>query len=720
MISLNKTKTIVPILLSFLFACGERENNSADSDAAHRAAEEAAIEQAAEHQLQQAQLDALTNIAVQLDNMSTELRNLAIAQATARSEPKISEPVFGEATSFTREANNALLEVLPFDNRSDFEDASRGLIGQIPGGRITADDGRVVWDLSRFAFLEGEAPATVNPSLWRQSVLNMEHGLFEVVPGLYQIRGYDLAVMTIIEGKKGWIIIDPLLTKETARASLALVNKHLGQRPVSTIIYTHSHADHFGGVRGIVSDEEIEKGRVQIIGPEGVDHHAISENIIAGNAMSRRAQFQFGANLDISATGRVDAGIGKGLSAGTIGFMEVTKEIATSGERVMIDGVEFAFVMAQGTEAPAEFVFYLPRFKAIHSAEIATGTLHNLLTPRGAEVRDALAWSEAIDALLVQFGDKAEVVLASHNWPTWGNAELKEYLGNQRDLYRYIHDQTLRLANMGYTMHEIPPLLGEPEFMRQEFSTRGYYGSVSHNVRATYQKYFGWWDGNPANLDPLPPEEEARRLVNLAGGAEKMLLHAVEYYNRGDYRWASKLLNSLVFADPSNEIARKYLSSCYEQLGYQNESAIFRNYYLAAAVEVREGGPAEASVRTVTEDFISAVPTHQYFDALAVRVNPELAQGSHSIHFNFSDTGEQLRVSVKNGTATHLEAAQPVEGDLHVQLSRVDLDEITLGTSTFQSKLANGAIQVEGGTEKFLEYLSLHTQFNPQFNVVTP
>lgn len=624
------------------------------------------------------------------------------------------------ASRFTKTANSGVSHKLPFDDDQDFVDARRGFLAKIPDGRILGDEGQVVWDLSRFAFLEGDAPSTVNPSLWRQAKLNMEHGLFEVKPGLYQVRGYDLAVMTVVEGDNGWIVIDPLLTKETAEASLALVNKTLGDRPVTAIIYTHSHADHFGGVRGVTSEEEIEKNGIRIIAPNGLSEEAIAENIIAGNAMGRRAQFQFGFGLEISATGLVDSGIGKGLAAGTIGFIEPTEYVKKTGEVLDIDGVEFIFVMAPDTEAPSEFAFYIPKFKAIHAAELATGTLHNVLTPRGAQVRNALAWSQAIQQLMTEFGKEADVVLASHNWPTWGQIETSAFLSAQRDLYRYIHDQTMRLANQGYTMHEIPPLLGEPEFMRREFSTRGYYGSVDHNSRATYQRYFGWWDGNPANLDPLPPVDEAGRLVELAGGRENMLGTALRYFHEGDYRWSAKLFNTLVFFNPEDQMARDYLAAAYEQLGFQAESAIFRNYYLSAAKELRPNGAASQTVNTVTEDFVRAVPTPQYFDALSVRLNPERANRRQSVVFEFKDTGEKIHVGVGNGSSHHAQSAASDDDAILVSLERADLDDITLGKATFQSKLAEGAITVTGETARFIEYLSVHDQFDPNFQVIAP
>ncbi len=624
------------------------------------------------------------------------------------------------ATEATRRANEQFGAGLPISDMADFNAAQRGFIAAIEDGVIKDDAGRIVWDQSRYAFLKGNAPASVNPSLWRQAKLNNIHGLFEVTDGVYQVRGYDLSVMTVIRGVKGWVLIDPLLTKEAAAASLALVQRELGERPVTAVLFTHSHGDHFGGVRGVVTDENVAEGKTKIIAPEGFSEAAISENVLAGNAMARRAGFQFGAGLPAGPAGQVDSGIGKALSTGIVSFMQPTELVRQTGERLVIDGIEFVFIMAPDTEAPAEFMFYLPQFRALHMAELATGTMHNVLTLRGAKVRDALAWSKSIDEALSMFGDQADVILASHSWPKWGAEKVRTYLEHQRNAYRFIHDQTLRLANAGYTMHEIADMIDEPDFMRKDFSVRGYYGTVNHNSKATYQRYFGWWDGNPANLNPHPPAEAAKRYVEMAGGADAMIAHASKAFEKGDYRWVATIMNHLVFADPRNEDARAFLAGAYEQLGFQSESSIWRNYYLTAAMELRDGVNRDESVNIANRDFVRAIPTADYFDALAVRVNPEKAKRDYSVNFTFSDTGEMVGVKLKNGIAVHRKSAHFDDADISVFLARADLDAITLGEATFQGKLLNGSIKVQGNPLEFLQYLRSHDQFDVWFDIVTP
>ena len=649
-----------------------------------------------------------------------EPSNKIVNEPTSDAAKTIILPEPHAATEMTRQANAEFGAGLPIADQSDFEDAQRGFIAAIEDGVIKDADGVVVWDQARYSFLEGAAPATVNPSLWRQSRLNAIHGLFEVVDGIYQLRGYDLSVMTAIRGETGWILIDPLLTKETSAAALALLQRELGPRPIKAVLLTHSHGDHFGGVRGVVSNEDVAAGNTRIIAPEGFSESAISENVLAGNAMARRAGFQFGNDLPAGPTGQVDSGIGKALSSGVVGFMRPTETVNETGARLTIDGVEFVFINAPDTEAPAEFMFYLPQFRALHTAELATGTMHNVLTLRGAKVRDALAWSKRLDDALTMFANQSDVVLASHNWPTWGADNVRTYLEHQRDAYRFVHDQTLRLANAGYTMHEIAAMIGEPDFMREDFATRGYYGTVNHNAKATYQRYFGWWDGNPANLNPHPPEEQAQRYVDLAGGADAMIANASDAYARGDYRWVATVMNHLVFAQPKNKTARAFLAGAYEQLGFQSESSIWRNYYLAAAMELRDGVPKDDAVNIANRDFVQAIPSADYFDALAVRVNPEKAKRDHVVNFIFNDTQENFGVRIENGIAIQRKAAHYDDATITVRLNRGDLDEITLGEATFQGKLARGAIKVEGNPLAFIQFLQTHDQFDLWFDVVSP
>lgn len=615
----------------------------------------------------------------------------------------------------------AVLARLPADDPADWREATEGRLAQIPGGVIRGADGTVVWDASAFSFLDAaEPPATVHPSLWRQARLNREHGLFEIVPGVWQLRGYDLSVMTVIRGKTGWIVIDPLLTEEAARAAFALVEQTLGKRPISALLFTHSHADHFGGVGGIVDAQDVRRRGVPVIAPHGFAEEAVSENVLAGTAMSRRSSYMFGTGLAAGPDGRVDNGLGPGLSNGTIGYLAPTREIGPEGGLVEVDGVRFDFMDAAGTEAPAEFLFYLPDFKVLHTTEVAVKTLHNVLTLRGAQVRDALRWSKVIDAALVRWGDEAAVQIASHNWPTRGNDRVRAYLESQRDVYRYIHDRTLGRANNGMTLHEVAAGIAEP-LAQQAYPARGYYGTVNHNMKATYQRYFGWWDGVPAHFNPLPPEEQAKGYVALAGGAEKLLAAGQAAAAAGNHRWAAELLNHLVFAEPANQAARTALADAYEQLGFAAESGVWRNYYLGAAAVLRGKETSARQANSQSRSFISAISTEQFFDALATRFAAERAAGMRA-RFNFilPDTGETLGVLV-NGDVEIPRIGQLADAPTaSITMNRQDFDAIVLGESDFPTLLRSGAIRVEGDTGQFLRWLMLHPPFNPGFNIVTP
>ncbi len=628
-------------------------------------------------------------------------------------------PPVGQATSFTQDINTALATRLNLGNEDDLERAKRGLLAQIPGGIIYNVAGEIVWSNDQFSFLEEPIPATANPSLWQQARRNAVHGLFEVTQGVYQLRGYDLATMTLIEGKTGWIVIDPLLTAETSSAALGLARQHLGKRAVSAVIYTHSHADHFGGVRGVLSEQQIETGSIPIIAPKGFAEEAISENVLAGPAMARRAAYMFGAILPAGPAQMIDSGIGKTLSRGQIGFVAPTKVIIGHEETLQIDGITFEFLNTPGAEAPSEFVFYLPSYKTLFTSEIALSSLHNVLTLRGAKVRDALAWSKYLDLMIQKWGQQAEFGAASHNWPTWGNSEINEWLANQRDIYRYIHDQTLRLANNGATIHEIGNLIEEPAFQSEDFAVRGYYGTLNHNSKATYQRYFGYFDGNPAHLNTLPPEQEAVRMVELAGGADKLLTAGQAAFERGEYRWAASLLNHLVFAEPKNQAAKNWLAAAYEQMGFQAESAPWRNIYLTGALELRDGiqntGP-----QTSSADIVEAIPLQTWFEALATRLNPQKAGDlSVDINFTMTDTNETVWVHVQNGV-TSIRAELAENPTLDVHMNRADLNAISLGTTGFGRLLATGRIKVDGNPLTLIKYLKAHDQPDPFFAIVTP
>jgi alkyl sulfatase BDS1-like metallo-beta-lactamase superfamily hydrolase len=627
-------------------------------------------------------------------------------------------PPPGTASEQTAALNAEVAERLPLEDRGDFEDARRGLLAQLEGD-ILNEDGSVSWKVAELDFLNDSAPPTVNPSLWRQSQLTAIHGLFEVVPGIYQLRGYDLSVMTLIAGKNGWIVIDPLLTPAPAKAGLALANATLGERPVVAVIYTHSHADHFGGVLGVTSREALAAGEVEIIAPHGFTAETVGESVLAGTAMSRRAQYQFGANLEAGLDGVVGVGLGPRLSTGPIGLLPPTRELGTDAETLTLDGVVFEFLDAGGTEAPSEFVFYLPQYRALHTAEVATRNFHNILTPRGALVRDSLKWSRTIDEILAQFGGKSDVMLASHHWPVWDGEEVREALRNQRDTYRFTHDQTLRLANQGYTMDEIANAIGEPDFARSDFGTRGYYGTFEHNARAVYQRYFGWWNAVPADYHPLPKAEEAAKWVEALGGPDAALAKGREAHEAGDYRWGARLLQTLVFAEPENAEARQWLAATYEQLGYQAEGGTWRNLYLSAADELR-AQRGEEEITTGTAAVLAAVPTLDLFDALATRFNPAKMRGEPAmLQFTFPDTGESIAVDMRRSVMFPRKGM--AEGSAaSLTIARSDFNRLLAQQVQVQELLASGAARIEGNPQALLVLFQSLDQPNPSFEIVLP
>lgn len=629
-------------------------------------------------------------------------------------------PTQGIATQYTQMANAAVKGRLPLGDTTDFENASRGLLAQIEG-EIRTKDGRLVWDPKAYDFIEGQSPDTVNPSLWRQSRLAAMHGLFEVQDGIYQIRGYDLSVMTLIRGDTGWIIVDPLLSSETAAAGLKLANDTLGERPVTGVLYTHSHADHFGGVRGVLNEKDATDRKVPILAPEGFLKSSVVENLLAGNHMSRRAVLMFGSTLPRSADGHVGSGLGPALSAGTIGLIPPTEEIAGNGQQRTIDGVIFEFADANETEAPSEFMFYLPQFKALCTAEVATGTFHNALTMRGAKVRDLLKWSQSIDYVLGKYGARSNVVFASHHWPKWGAENVEAFLKGQRDIYRYTHDQTLKQANAGATITEVGNNIEEPDFTKKAFDTRGYYGTLNHNAKAVYQHYFGWWSGVPAEFNPYPAQDRAKRFVKLAGGAAETLSKGREAYGQGDYRWSAEVLNNLVFFDPANEQARLWLAASYEQLGFQSESGTWRSYYLAGASELRNGLPNVGDVNFSNPDFISAVPTRDMFDAFAVRYDAQkLGRDPFSLNFKFTDTKEELLVEVGADTTYPRMGDQADDAVATITLTRSALDQLVLKSKSMKDLMESGELKIEGDPSAVGAYFGALVAPPFWFNVVTP
>jgi alkyl sulfatase BDS1-like metallo-beta-lactamase superfamily hydrolase len=549
-------------------------------------------------------------------------------------------------TTATRDANENVTATLPADTE-DEEFARRGFMGTRADPLIRKADGKVVWNLNAYNWVQGAAPASVNPSLWRHAKLLALHGLFRVSDRIYQVRSFDGSNMTVVVGATGFIILDTLTTEETAQAALELVRQHLGDKPVVAVVYSHSHVDHFGGIRGAINQTDVAAGRVHIYAPEGFVEHAIGENIIAGPAMGRRAAYQIGTALDAGPLGTVTSGIGLGMPAGTITFIAPTDYITPVSTERVIDGVRFQFQLTPGTEAPAEMNAYLPEHRALWLAENANATMHNILTPRGALVRDAKAWADYLTASLKLFGPTTDVMFTSHAWPRFGNERVSDFIASHRDAYKYLHDQSVRLMNKGFTGAEIAERIQLPPELAGRWFNRGYYGTMIFNSRAIYQRYMGWYDGNPVNLHALPEEQSASKYVAAMGGGAKVLRDARHAFTRADYRWAAELLNHLVFADPHNEAARSLLAEVEEQLGYQSESAIWRNMYLSAARELR-GASLAASIVNASNDFIGNTPTSMIFDLLAVRVNPDRAE-TQQLTLEFPERAERFCVSIHNG-----------------------------------------------------------------------
>ncbi|MCP3913359.1 MAG: MBL fold metallo-hydrolase [Actinomycetia bacterium] len=625
------------------------------------------------------------------------------------------------ASPATAASNQGIASRLPLSDRADFERAERGLVAHHPTGLIENDRGRTVWDTSAHDFQRDGAPApdTVNPNLWRQAQLNTIHGLFEVTEGVWQVRGYDLSNITFVAGDTGWVIIDPLTAEETATAALELANETLGARPVRAVIYTHSHIDHFGGVRGVVSDDDVAAGRVRIIAPEHFMREAVSENAIAGPAMIRRASYMYGGTLPASPTGHIDCGLGKRTPLGTVGLIAPTEEITATGTELTVDGIRLVFQLTPEAEAPAEMNFHFPGKRLLCMAENCTHNMHNLYTPRGAQVRDALAWSKYINEAIELFAADTDILFASHHWPRWGSADARTFLENQRDLYRWLHDQTMRLANHGLTPLEIAEELDRPDELDAEFHTHGYYGTVSHNVKAVYQRYLGWFDANPAHLQPHPPVEAGHRYVELAGGADALLTAARRAFDAGDYRWVAELVNHLVFAEPDNEEARELQADTLEQLGYQAESGPWRNFYLTGARELRHGPPDLDPARP--GGFLAALTTEQIFDLFGVRLNADAVAGQYAvINWRFPDTDENHVLGLRNRALHHRAGVIDPSAHASITLDRTTLDEIVLGATTAAEAIGGGAITIEGDADALLAVLGNLDQFQRGFPIVTP
>jgi alkyl sulfatase BDS1-like metallo-beta-lactamase superfamily hydrolase len=625
-----------------------------------------------------------------------------------------------DATQHTQKLN---AQVVVPNNQDDFDNAQRGFIAQWPGGRVEDAKGRMVYDISRYEFIAqgSPSPSTVNPSLWRQAQLNVIHGLFEVAPNVWQVRGYDLSNITFIAGDTGWVVIDPLTNENTARISLELANQHLGARPVTAVIYTHSHVDHFGGVLGVTTQAEVDAGKCRVIAPEGFLHETVSENVIAGPAMARRSGYQFGSQLPAAATGHVDSGLGKSVPLGASGLIAPTEDITHTGEELVVDGVRIVFQLTPETEAPAEMNFFFPDHGWLCMAENCTHTMHNLVPIRGAQVRDALSWSKYINESIELYGANTSLMFASHHWPRWGNADIVHFLTLQRDLYRWMHDQTMRLANHGYVASEIAEMLTLPEDFLEHSHTRGYYGDLVHNVKAVYQRYLSWYDANPANLHKLPPSDAGKKYVELAGGEAALLLSARDAFERGEYRWVAELLNHLIFANPENAEARHLQADTFEQLGYQSESSTFRNSYLVGAQELRQGPPSAARTQIRAKGILMAMTIQQVFDTLAVRLkSDEVAGVSLSLNWTFTDINEQWLLGISHRTLFSTPGRHDPQAAASITTTRRTLLEVISQSSTFLDEIQAGNISIEGDATALITVLGNLDTFQTNFAIVEP
>lgn len=613
------------------------------------------------------------------------------------------------------------LKILPFNDKRDLEEAKKGFIAEPDYRQIQAEAGHVAWDIGSYDWLleEGKEFDSIHPSLQRQAILNMNYGLFEVIPGIYQIRGYDLANITFIKSKTGWIVFDPLTAKETAAAALKFINEKLGERPVVAVVYSHSHADHFGGVRGVVDEADVRSGKVKIIAPVGFMDHAISENVYAGNAMNRRLFYQYGVLLPRSPFGHVDQSIGKNVAAGNVGLIPPTIVIEKDIEELTVDGVKMVFQNTPGTEAPAEMNTYFPDMKAFWAAENITGTIHNIYTLRGALVRDALEWSKQINNALYLFGGEAEVMFASHSWPRWGNDRIQEVMRSQRDLYANLNNSVLHLANQGVTINQIHNIYEVPRSLQKQWSARSYHGSVEHNSRAVINRYLGYWDANPTTLIPLSPEDSAPLYVEMMGGAKPIIKKGKELYAQGKYRLAQEILNKLVFAEPDNQEGKDLLADVFEQIGYQQESPSVRNSFLAGALELRSGIPAGSPPKTQGPDLIRAMDTELFLDFLGVRLDSKKAQGqSFKINLVTPDNNEQYVIELSNATLTNIKGFQAKDADLTMTINRSDLEKTMRGVVKLDEQIKSGKAKLNGNPEVLEQLKSMMVHFDLGFEIM--
>ena len=649
----------------------------------------------------------------------------AHAQGAAVGNPPAQVPHYDpngkEPSTFTLEVRKGVAAKLPFADKRDYEEAKKGFIAEPPYEQIKADAGNVAWDMGSYQWLlQDKDFQSINPSLQRQAVLNMAYGLYEVVPGkVYQVRGFDLANITFVKGDTGWIVFDPLTAKETARAALELVNEKLGKRPVVGVVYSHSHVDHFGGVRGVVDEADVASGKVKVIAPAGFMRAAIEENVFAGNAMSRRTQWQYAVLLPRDAHGHVDQSIGKNVANGSTGLIAPNLLIDQDFQTVKLDGVEMVFQNTPDTEAPVEMNTYFPQFKGFWAAENVTGTIHNIYTLRGAPVRNALNWSKQINTALYRFGQDAEVMFASHSWPRWGNARIQEVLRAQRDAYANLNNQALHYANQGVTINEIQNVYQVPESLQQQWAARSYHGDAGNNSRAVINRFLGFYDGNPVNLLPLSPKDSAPLYVEMMGGSDKILAKGRELLDQGKYLLATEILNRLVFAEPQNQAARNLLADAYEQLGYQAESTSVRNSYLQGAFELRNGLPGGLPPRTTGPDVVRAMSTDMWLDFLGISIDPKKADGLRfTINLVTPDNGEKYAIEMSNGTLTNIEGVQAKNPDLTITVDRADLNRVMMGVATFDQLIADGKAKFEGDRKPFDQVRALLVPFTPDFEIL--
>jgi len=656
------------------------------------------------------------SLALCLASLST-----TVTAADAPAELTHFDPKGQPPSTFTLELRNGLKAELPFQDKRDFDEAAKGFIAAPAYKQIMADAGQVAWDMGSYQWLlSGQDFASIHPSLQRQAVLNMGYGLYEVVPGrVYQVRGFDLANISFIKGDTGWIVFDPLTAAETARAALALVNEKLGKRPVVGVVYSHSHGDHFGGVRGVVDEADVTSGKVMLIAPEGFMEAAISENVFAGNAMSRRLQWQYAVLLQRSPYGHVDQAIGKNIANGSTGLIPPNRLVREDIEEITLDGVRMVFQNAPDTEAPVEMNTYFPQFKALWSSEVVTGTIHNIYTLRGAAVRNAINWSKEINEALHRFGGEAEVMFASHSWPRWGNDRIQEVLRTQRDAYANLNNQTLHYVNQGVTINEIHNVYQVPKGLEQSWAARSYHGDVQNNVRGVVNRFIGHFDGNPVNLIPLSPSESAPLYVEMMGGSEKILAKARELVAQGKYLHASEILDKLVFAEPKNAAARQLLADAYEQLGYQAESTSVRNTFLQGAFELRNGVPGTLPPRSTGPDVVRAMSTEQWLDFLGISMDPKKAEGlRYTINLVTPDNGEKYLIELENATLTNIEGFQSPAADLTITLDRAQLDRVMMGMATFDQLAQEGKARLDGDPSVLRGLRDLLVTFTPDFEIL--